>query len=201
MKRIISTILILSLLFFASTLASCGDVEKKTVETAFVKLTTPETWYMFDYGGEALEAAANYRRLIFSKHPLNFKYTYEEQGEEYLLTCQIVFDPKVNEGDFTRLQAPYEGVGVVIVRNENIPFKGALGRWVETETTLTDGTVNRSILVDIPVTNGYVTIDFFGPVADEKVYNEAVKIIESVEITDVKFFEKNPQDDPTRRRN
>lgn len=201
MKRIILTTLILSLLLSPLVLVSCGDTETKVVESAFVKITTPETWYMFDYGGDALKAAANYRRVIFSKHPLNFKYTYEEQGEEYLLTCQIVFDPKVQQGDFSRLQAPYEGAGVKIVRNENIPFTGALGRWVETETTLADGTVNRSILVDIPVEMGYVTIDFFGPVADTKVYNEAVEIIESVEITDSRFFEKNPQDDPLQRRN
>ena len=79
-----------------------------------------------------------------------------------------------------------------------IKISGVPARWLECETTF-EGKQNSSILLDIPLKNGYIQIDFFGPKGDEDLQNEARRIVKSLRISNPNYFGENTQDEPWRR--
>ncbi|MCK5743953.1 MAG: hypothetical protein KAH30_04390 [Caldisericia bacterium] len=193
--RIISLILIVSLLLPIG--CGGGGTEMIKYEGPFYSLEMSSTWHIFDFGGDDLKLPGFYRNATFSKHPMNLKSPADVNEMEYALTCASIFDSSMKLGDFSSLSVPANVLGVKITNREKIVVDGVDVRWLESEVEF-DRKMNSSILVDIPLNNGYIQIDFFGPKDDVDLQKEAREIIRSLEISSPEYFFENNQDEPWR---
>ncbi len=200
MTRITSLIISISLILISlGVITGCDSSEGRfRYEGPFYSLEMSDSWHMHDFGGDNLKIHGYYRCVTFSKRPIQLRELSEINQLEYAITCASIFDSTLTQGDFETIEIPSQIAGITIVEKKQIEIDGVPARWLECETTF-EGEQNASVLLDVPLNNGYIQIDFFGPKGDESLQTEARRIVRSLTISNPDYFIENTQKETWRR--